>query len=307
MSSVVRALGFLTCNLNPRPTSECDCAFYQEVENDLFTWQVALLTTCMTTPDDSSCTINAVSDSLPLMVCSFLKPLHNSFLGSFALFSDLLLFPKIFHLAQLFPGDEHGQLHDVDRGQRLHEQLWSDKQLRQQLRIQSGWMGSTAEYVSIAMVTLIFYHISWSGMPSIIQCTMGTTALTFSNEATTNSDGDKVTTDSCNVAKWYEQVRGILIIRKLFSEIKTCQPRQIFLTCDKQNFHSGHLVILHSVWPTIEQWNILSHGGNILEILSRLFFSQGSCINYIITFWGPERPPPPPCNTVIIQIYPPSM
>ena len=43
-------------------------------------------------------------------------------------------------------------------------------------------------------------------MPSIIQCTMGTTALTFSNEATTNSDGDKVTTDSCNVAKWYEQV-----------------------------------------------------------------------------------------------------
>jgi len=35
---------------------------------------------------------------------------------------------------------------------------------------------------------------------------MGTTALTFSNEATTNSDGDKVTTDSCNVAKWYEQV-----------------------------------------------------------------------------------------------------
>ena len=167
MSSVVCALGFLTCKLNSRPTSECDCAFYQEVETDLFTWQVALLTTCMTTPDDSSCTINAVSDSLPLMVCSFLKPLHNSFLGSFALFSDLLLFPKIFaqlfsrifHLAQLFPGDEHGQLHDVDRGQRLHEQLWSDKQLRQQLRIQSGWMGSTTEYVSIAMGTLIFYHI----------------------------------------------------------------------------------------------------------------------------------------------------
>ena len=205
------------------------CLFYQDVENDHFTWQVALLTTCMTTPDDSSCTINAVSDSLPLMVCSFLKPLHNSFLGSFALFSDLLLFPKIFHLAQLFPGDEHGQLHDVDRGQRLHEQLWSDKQLRQQLRIQSGWMGSTTEYVSIAMVTLIFYHISWSGMPSIIQCTMGTTALTFSNEATTNSDGDKVTTDSCNVAKWYEQVWRIF---KKKSKIKTNQPCQIFHTCD---------------------------------------------------------------------------
>ena len=128
-----------------KATSECDCAFYQEVVNDHFTWQVALLTTCMTTPDDSSCTINAVSDSLPLMVCSFL------------FFAQL--FSRIFHLAQLFPGDEHGQLHDVDRGQRLHEQLWSNKQLRQQLRIQSGWMGSTIEYVSIAMVTLIFYHI----------------------------------------------------------------------------------------------------------------------------------------------------
>ena len=145
MSSVVRVLGFLTCKLNSRPTSECDCAFYQEVENDLFTWQVALLTTCMTTPDDSSCTINAVSDSLPLMVCNFPRSLQIS---------------KIFHLEKLFPGDEHGQLHDVDRGQRLHEQLWSDKQLRQQLRIQSGWMGSTTEYVSISMVTLIFYHIS---------------------------------------------------------------------------------------------------------------------------------------------------
>ena len=28
MSSVVRALGFLTCELNSRPTSECDCAFF---------------------------------------------------------------------------------------------------------------------------------------------------------------------------------------------------------------------------------------------------------------------------------------
>ena len=70
------------------------------------------------------------------------------------------LFSRIFHLAQLFPGDEHGQLHDVDRGQRLHEQLWSDKQLRQQLRIQSGWMGSTIEYVSIAMGYFDFFTIS---------------------------------------------------------------------------------------------------------------------------------------------------
>ena len=28
MSSVVRALGFFTCELNSRPTSECDCAFF---------------------------------------------------------------------------------------------------------------------------------------------------------------------------------------------------------------------------------------------------------------------------------------
>ena len=87
-------------------------------------------------------------------------PSRTVFLWWFAIFQDLCktlsrifdlaqLFSKIF--AQLFPGDEHGQLHDVDRGQRLHEQLWSDNQLRQQLRIQSGWMGSTTEYVSIAM------------------------------------------------------------------------------------------------------------------------------------------------------------
>ena len=31
--------------------------------------QVSLLTTCMTTPDDSSCTIKSVTTSLPLMVC----------------------------------------------------------------------------------------------------------------------------------------------------------------------------------------------------------------------------------------------
>ena len=36
MSSVVCALGFLTCELNSRPTSECDCAFYQEVDKWLF-------------------------------------------------------------------------------------------------------------------------------------------------------------------------------------------------------------------------------------------------------------------------------
>ena len=53
--------------------------FIKKLINDYFNWQVALLTTCMTTPDDSSCTINAVSDSLPLMVCSFLRSLHNSF------------------------------------------------------------------------------------------------------------------------------------------------------------------------------------------------------------------------------------
>ena len=44
-------------------------------------------------------------------------------------------------------------------------------------------------------------------MPSVVQCTLGTTALTFGNEATEDSDsGNKVTTDSCAVAKNYEQV-----------------------------------------------------------------------------------------------------
>ena len=81
MSSVVFALGFLTCKLNSRPPQNVIVPFIKKLINDHFNWQVALLTTCMTTPDDSSCTINAVSDSLPLMVCSFpgSSTLHNSF------------------------------------------------------------------------------------------------------------------------------------------------------------------------------------------------------------------------------------
>ena len=130
MSSVVRALGFFTYKLNSRPTSECDCAFYQEVDKWLF--QLA------------GCPAHHLHDHPGRQLVH-----HQRRLGQSS--SDGLLFSKIFHLAQLFPGDEHGQLHDVDRGQRLHEQLWSDNQLCQQLRIQSGWMGSTTEYVSIAM------------------------------------------------------------------------------------------------------------------------------------------------------------
>ena len=81
MSFVVRALSFLTCKLNSRPPRNVIVPFIKKLINDYFTWQVALLTTCMTTPDDSSCTINAVSDSLPLMVCFFpgSSTLHNSF------------------------------------------------------------------------------------------------------------------------------------------------------------------------------------------------------------------------------------
>ena len=33
-------------------------------------------------------------------------------------------------------------------------------------------------------------------------------------------------------------------------------------------------------------------------------FLGGSCTYYVITFWGPERPPPP-CNNIIIWLYPP--
>ena len=82
MSSVVRALGFLTCKLNSRPPQNVIVPFIKKLKLIFFNCQVALLTTCMTTPDDSSCTINAVSDSLPLMVCNFLRSstfLHNSF------------------------------------------------------------------------------------------------------------------------------------------------------------------------------------------------------------------------------------
>ena len=39
----------------------------------------------------------------------------------------------------------------------------------------------------------------------------------------------------------------------------------------------------------------------------RVFYaSKGSCTYYVITFGGPERPPPP-CNIVIIWAYPPPM
>ena len=48
-------------------------------------------------------------------------------------------------------------------------------------------------------------------MPSIVQCTLGTTALTFSNVATEDDDGNKVTTDSCGVAANYQQVTKVLL------------------------------------------------------------------------------------------------
>ena len=44
------------------------------------------------------------------------------------------------------------------------------------------------------------------GMPSVVQCTLGTTALTFADVATNDADGNRVTTDNCGVAKNYEQV-----------------------------------------------------------------------------------------------------
>ena len=44
------------------------------------------------------------------------------------------------------------------------------------------------------------------GMPSVVQCTLGTTALTFASVATDDADGNKVTTDNCGVSKNYEQV-----------------------------------------------------------------------------------------------------
>ena len=42
----------------------------------------------------------------------------------------------------------------------------------------------------------------------------------------------------------------------------------------------------------------------ILSPNKKPFLSRGSCTYYVITFGGPERPPPL-CNTVIILPYPP--
>ena len=164
--------------------------------------QVALLTTCMTTPDDSDCTINAVSTSLPLLVCSFfvllLLPLLLAccFCCSFCYKNN---FTKNF-----CPGDKHRQLHDLNRWQQLHGQLRQDGQLRQQqgIQCQPYWMASTTKWVETQLLvcTLNIAHPSIrssqsSGMPSIVQCTLGTTALTFGNVAT--EDGKSV---GCN--KW---------------------------------------------------------------------------------------------------------
>ena len=48
---------------------------------------------------------------------------------------------------------------------------------------------------------------------------------------------------------------------------------------------------------------------DLLPLLSELPLrpvnpNKGSCTYYVITFEGPERPPPP-CNIVIIWAYPP--
>ena len=100
-----------------------------------------------------------------------------------------------------------------------------------------------------------------SEMPSIVQCTLGTTALTFGNVATEDADsGNKVTTDSCTVAKNYEQVMFI------WKDAKECWQEEdaVFgdgvrddcicpmstphLMLENNNEHfSAHLVFLHSV------------------------------------------------------------
>merc|ERR1719288_604195 len=65
--------------------------------------------------------------------------------------------------------------------------------------------GTTSNYVSNSGSSLIGW-VQQLRMPSIVQCTLGTTALTFSNVATEDDDGNKVTTDSCGVAANYQQL-----------------------------------------------------------------------------------------------------
>jgi len=65
--------------------------------------------------------------------------------------------------------------------------------------------GATSKYVSKGGSSLVGW-VQQLRMPSIIQCTLGTTALTFSTVATDDDDGNKVTTDGCGVAKNYEQL-----------------------------------------------------------------------------------------------------
>merc|ERR1719458_373857 len=65
--------------------------------------------------------------------------------------------------------------------------------------------GATSNYVSNAGSSLIGW-VQQLRMPSVVQCTLGTTALTFASVATDDADGNKVTTDNCGVSKNYEQL-----------------------------------------------------------------------------------------------------
>ena len=50
----------------------------------------------------------------------------------------------------------------------------------------------------------------------------------------------------------------------------------------------------HSLTPRCQSWQTKTKFAHILWV-----FHKGPSIYYVIQIWGPERPPPPPCNIVI--------
>ena len=68
-----------------------------------------------------------------------------------------------------------------------------------------GWV----QQLSKKRYPLNLFILTVSGKPSIVQCTLGTTALTFGDVATEDASGTRLTTDSCAVAKNYEKVSDV--------------------------------------------------------------------------------------------------
>merc|ERR1712223_642462 len=163
---------------------KCSTSTCSTIETDVDTLEtsVTALESCMQTPTDSSCTDEDIggTDSLPDKVA-------------------------LLTTCMTTPDDSSCTINAVSDSLPLMVTNMDSCMTSIEDSDCTSSYGATTNYVSNSGSSLVGW-VQQLRMPSIIQCTMGPTALTFSNEATTNSDGDKVTTDSCNVAKWYEQV-----------------------------------------------------------------------------------------------------